>query len=147
MRVTCKAIAEYAPGSEVIADGKLYKSRYIRMESVQKRTAAYGYYAKCKTCDEYNFTRNLQVRTTGQECISCGTKIPGKSWIKTIEPRLGFITDKADAKEAPMARQSVITRQKIIISVIKIMISSKGKFSRLMAQRWNCSLPQMIHLS
>lgn len=98
------AIAEYAPGSEVIADGKLYKSRYIRMESVQKRTAAYGYYAKCKTCDEYNFTRNLQVRTTGQECISCGTKIPGKSWIKTIEPRLGFITDKADAKEAPMAR-------------------------------------------
>ena len=87
-----------------ISFGKLYKSRYIRMESVQKRTAAYGYYAKCKTCDEYNFTRNLQVRTTGQECISCGTKIPGKSWIKTIEPRLGFITDKADAKEAPMAR-------------------------------------------
>lgn len=42
------AIAEYAPGSEVIADGKLYKSRYIRMESVQKRTAAYGYYAKWK---------------------------------------------------------------------------------------------------
>lgn len=78
------AIAEYAPGSEVIADGKLYKSRYIRMESVQKRTAAYGYYAKCKTCDEYNFTRNLQVRTTGQECISCGTKIPGKSWIKKL---------------------------------------------------------------
>jgi len=98
------AIAEYAPGSEVIADGKLYKSRYIRMESVQKRTAAYGYYAKCKTCDEYNFTRNLQVRTTGQECISCGTKIPGKSWIETIEPRLGFITDKADAKDAPMTR-------------------------------------------
>ena len=98
------AIAEYAPGSEIIADGKLYKSRYIRMESSRKRTAAYGYYAKCRNCEEYNFTRNSQVRIIGQDCISCGKKIPGKSWIKTIEPRLGFITEKADAKEAPMTR-------------------------------------------
>lgn len=98
------AIAEYAPGSEVIADGKLYKSRYIRMESDRKRTAAYGYYAKCRNCEEYNFTHNPQVRVVGQECISCHKKIPSKSWIRTIEPRLGFITDKADAKNAPLTR-------------------------------------------
>ena len=85
------AIAEYAPGSEVIADGKLYKSRYIRMESDRKRTAAYGYYAKCRNCEEYNFTHNPQVRVVGQECISCHKKYLANHGFGQLSRALGSL--------------------------------------------------------
>ena len=98
------AIAEYAPGSGVIADGKLYTSRYIRMESKAKKAASRGYYAKCHKCDQFNFTDDALVRRRGKECISCGEKIPSMRWRPTLEPRLGFITDKADAQDAPLRR-------------------------------------------
>lgn len=54
------AIAEYATGSGVIADGKLYTSRYIRMESKARKSATRGYYAKCRirNCEQSNFTND-----------------------------------------------------------------------------------------
>lgn len=98
------AIAEYAPGSGVIADGKLYTSRYIRMESKTRKAASRGYFAKCPHCDQINYTDDPLARRKVKDCISCGEKIPVKRWWPTFEPRLGFITEKADAPDAPLKR-------------------------------------------
>lgn len=99
------AVAEYAPGAQVIADGKMYTSRYVRKalgRGKQDSGWEYGYFAKCPHCDEMNFTNNQLARTVGSNCISCDQKIGKRYWKQTIEPRLGFITEDPNGKPVPM---------------------------------------------
>lgn len=99
------AVAEYAPGAQVIADGKMYTSRYVRKafgRSKQDSGWEYGYFAKCPYCEEMNFTNNQLARTVGSNCISCEQKIGKHYWKKTVEPRLGFITEDPNGKPVPM---------------------------------------------
>ena len=95
------AIAEYAPGSEVVADGKLYESRYIR-KMPGKHDWEYGWFAKCGNCGQDNFTK-LTVPADGRPCISCRKKINAKKWARTLEPRMGFITDGHE-KQVPLRK-------------------------------------------
>lgn len=99
------AVAEYAPGAQVIADGKMYTSRYVRKalgRGKQDSGWEYGYFAKCPHCEEMNFTNNQLARTVGSNCISCEQKIGKRYWKQTIEPRLGFITEDPNGKAVPM---------------------------------------------
>ena len=101
------AIAEYAPGAQVIADGKMYTSRYIRKASGRDKKDTgweYGYFTVCPSCKENNFTKNSAARTSGSNCISCGQKIPSRCWKQTIEPRLGFIVEDVNGQAVPMHR-------------------------------------------
>jgi len=87
------AVAEYAPGSEIVADGTLYTSRYIH-KSPGKNTNnwEYGYYAGCpnKNCEAENFYKSSVLRND-LTCRSCGQEIPKIFWKQTLEPRRGFI--------------------------------------------------------
>ncbi len=99
------AIAEYAPGAEVVADGKMYVSRYIRKMPGKNADAAWekGFYCpKCPTCGQPNFTKD-PVTGSGRECVSCHTPIKRLSWRKTLEPRMGFCAEK-NARPVPMHR-------------------------------------------
>ena len=99
------AVAEYAPGAQVIADGKMYTSRYVRKALGKGKHDSgweYGYFAKCPHCDEMNFANNQLARTVGCNCISCEQKIGKRYWKQTIEPRLGFITEDPNGKPVPM---------------------------------------------
>ena len=88
------AIAEYAPGAEVIADGKLYKSQYIRKLPGKDAGSAWeiGCYCECPSCKEPNLIKKIRPDAAGEYCISCHSKIPRQRWTKTLEPRQGFIT-------------------------------------------------------
>ena len=101
------AIAEYAPGSEVIADGKVFTSRYIRKEPGKGKGDAWekGFFCTCDKCGEPNFSTNPLTRKNGATCVSCQSKIPGIRWARTIEPRRGFWADvdKLD-EEAPLRK-------------------------------------------
>ena len=99
------AIAEYAPGAEVVADGKMYVSRYIRKMPGKNADAAWekGFYCpKCPTCGQPNFTKE-PITGVGHECVSCHTPIKRLSWLKTLEPRMGFCAEK-EPREVPMHR-------------------------------------------
>lgn len=101
------AIAEYAPGSEVIADGKLYKSRFIRRDIAKGKAGAgweQGYYAEClnQQCKQLNYIKHVPDRAA-RECISCHQTIPKMRWKPTIEPRMGFYTDQLEYP-VPMRR-------------------------------------------
>lgn len=101
------AIAEYAPGAQIIADGKMYTSRYVRKAPGREKQDAgweYGYFAKCPHCEEMNFTTHQLAKTVGSRCISCEQIIGRQYWKRTIEPRLGFITEDANGKSVPMHR-------------------------------------------
>lgn len=99
------AIADYAPGSQVVADGRMYTSRYIRKLPGRGKDAAWekGFYCQeCPTCGKPNFTKE-PITGTGRECVSCHTMIPRRRWMRTLEPRMGFFAEKGDLP-VPMHR-------------------------------------------
>jgi hypothetical protein len=96
------AVAEYAPGSEIVADGMLYTSRYIhKSTSKSAHNWEYGWYAKCpnRNCEADNFYKDnyLQENLT---CRSCGEVIKSVFWHKTLEPRRGFIAGNSGNDKA-----------------------------------------------
>ncbi len=89
------AISEYAPESEVVADGKLIISRYIRVLS--------GFawpeykYVICKNC--HTLIRVLWVEVIPKECRQCGHPLPKK--IKNyIIPKFGFVMENGEPEDA-----------------------------------------------
>lgn len=100
------AIAEYAPSAEVVADGLMYTSRYIRKPIVNKSEADnydVSYIAECSVCNHINY-RNMPVGLDGQPCVVCGSKLSRMDFRKSIEPRAGFIAEK-DSKPVPLSSQ------------------------------------------
>ncbi len=95
------AIADYAPGAQIVADGKLYTSRYIRKSPGKNANIGweFGYYCpRCPSCLQPNFTK--EPIGASRECVSCHTKIPNKRWHRTLEPRLGFGSDVSRRDDA-----------------------------------------------
>lgn len=87
------AISEYAPGCQVVADGKLITSRYIR-KMPNEHWKMYDY-VKCNNCQ----TLNLEIHTGNskdklQKCKQCQMVLRG-SEIKTfLIPDFGFVADR-----------------------------------------------------
>lgn len=86
------AISEYAPESEIVADGKLLKSRYVRKLS--------GYewpkynYTKCDNCQNLNresYVEKIDI------CKQCGQPITRRSR-QYIVPKFGFLLDNEGEK-------------------------------------------------
>ena len=89
------AISEYAPDSEVVADGKLITSRYVRVLN--------GYawpefnYSVCEHCHTLNKT--LWIEESLKNCKQCGYELPIIKK-KYIIPKFGFITENGEPKDA-----------------------------------------------
>ncbi len=101
------AIAEYAPDAQVVADGKLYTSRYIRkLPSTTGLDWREVYIAQCKnkSCATWNYSVT-EPGQAGAKCLSCGQKIEKARWRKAIEPRKGFIAE-AKTRDVPMRKPS-----------------------------------------
>lgn len=101
------AIAEYAPSSEVIADGKLYTSRYIKKTNFGKNKKEWytAYIGVCSNeqCQAVNYSLT-PITSEGIKCCSCGKKLSKCDFFESIEPRSGFVTER-EAKEVPLSRQ------------------------------------------
>lgn len=90
-----QAIGEYAPGSQVVADGLLYTSRYIRkLPNSRGHDWEEVYIAQCADdkCATWNY-RQTELGVNGEKCISCQKMIPKRLWRRAIEPRKGFVAD------------------------------------------------------
>ena len=99
------AIAEYAPSSEVVADGGLYTSRYIRKPVVNKSEMSdfeTAYLSKCD-CENMNYSK-MPISTDGIPCAICGKELKNRDFYKSIEPRAGFIAEE-DIKDVPLSSQ------------------------------------------
>ncbi len=100
------AIAEYAPSAEVVADGSLYKSRYIRKPIVNKSEMndfETAYFAECPDCQNINYSK-MPIGSDGTPCAICGKKLKNRDFKKSIEPRAGFIAEE-EIKEVPLSSQ------------------------------------------
>ena len=91
------AISEYAPGCQVVANGKLITSRYIR-RMPHEHWRMYDY-VKCSKCQ----TLNIELHTEDSKehlksCKQCGCEF-SETEVKTfLIPEFGFIADKNIAK-------------------------------------------------
>jgi len=96
------AIADYAPGSEVVADGRIYRSRYIKRQSVGKKAWTTGYIAKCNNtaCGQVNFSH---IKTNDIACTACKQSIKKSRWEECISPINGFVSE-AKSEPVPMTR-------------------------------------------
>lgn len=99
------AIAEYAPDAQVVADGKLYTSRYIRkLPQSTGQDWREVYIAQCgnQSCMTWNY-KVIEPSKEGEICISCGNPIEKARWKKAIEPRKGFIAE-SKPKDVPLRK-------------------------------------------
>lgn len=101
------AIAEYAPGAEIVADGGLYTSRYIRNSVQQNSTSRFhvAYVYECLQCK----TINHSYVDRNDECIGCKKQIRKANWETSIEPRGGFIAEEI-IKPVPMSKPEKVYR-------------------------------------
>lgn len=101
------AIAEYAPSSEVVADGRLYTSRYIKKSATGKDKQDWytGYIGTCsnKNCSTVNYSIT-PITNEGIPCSACGRKLFKMDFYESIEPRSGFVAERQD-RDVPMTRQ------------------------------------------
>lgn len=105
------AISEYAPDAQVVADGKLYTSRYIRkLPQTTGQDWETAYIAQCSnpSCLTWNH-RSVEPDISGEECVSCHEIIDRFHWKLAIEPRRGFVAD-AKPKDVPMRKPDKVYR-------------------------------------
>ena len=91
------AISEYAPGCEVVADGHLITSKYIR-KMPQKEWRCYDY-DFCDSCRSLSISVHLDSKASSKTriCSCCGVPIEGMR--KTfIIPEFGFIAENSIKK-------------------------------------------------
>lgn len=92
------AISEYAPSSQIVADGNLITSRYLKKIS-GKEWPKYDY-KKCSECQTLNIERHIydaydETSTRLKECKLCHELLDTRERTRTfIIPQFGFIMDK-----------------------------------------------------
>lgn len=101
------AIAEYAPSSEVIANGKMYTSRYIKKAFIDSsdgdRQWDTGWIAQCPECKTMKYRIPELPKGTTDQCSNCKEELGSELFQHSIEPRAGFITEEGD-KPVPLSR-------------------------------------------
>lgn len=84
------AISEYAPGSQIIADGNLITSQYIKkMPNKDWKQFDYIYCNKCKMLN-IDIHTGLEYHNRLEKCRYCGSKIDKQSINAFIIPEFGF---------------------------------------------------------
>lgn len=94
-------ISEYAPGSQVIANGRLITSRYVK--HVPTRELPRYYYVTCPSCQSISMVYDTALTLDEAKkrlaiCKSCSTSLNGKI-NNFIIPRFGFLYDQQEIKD------------------------------------------------
>lgn len=87
------AISEYAPESEIVADGRLLKSRYVRkLSGYEWPKFNYAVCPDCLTLNRTSFVHSIK------NCKQCGQALHGRGR-QYIIPKFGFFLDNEGPKE------------------------------------------------
>lgn len=145
------AISEYAPGSQIVANGKMLTSRYItKIPTLGWRTFAYSECSECKTLNVDYYGTDESIDNILLECKACH-KTLSKDKSKAIIPTFGFSSElqvKPAGTRKPekthrsdvyyVGHQSQISFQDIEIGKTKIQLgySEKDKLAILNKSRF-----------
>jgi hypothetical protein len=82
-----QAVSEYAPGGEVVANGYVWTSRYLR--TMPKRAWPLYEYAVCKYCGRYHSAQQKGHKQL-TECTACHKPFDGRERGTFVVPEFGF---------------------------------------------------------
>ncbi|MGI6284939.1 DEAD/DEAH box helicase [Neomoorella humiferrea] len=100
------ALSEYAPGSQVIAGGKLWTSKYIK--KLPDRNPVEYAYAICDYCGYYQ--SDIAEKNTPMDNCICGNKIGNNRGI-FIVPEFGFIAGPPETPTMTKPQKTYTTRK------------------------------------
>lgn len=86
------AISEFAPSSQVVANGYIWESAGLRV--VKNKTWPIYWYAICRQCGRFNIKTGTINDNDDFQCSGCGQSIPRQEIHKFITPIFGFVTSK-----------------------------------------------------
>ena len=99
------ASSEYAPGEKIIANNKMYTSRYIKKSFFNNHMDYYySFVFECPECKTWNYSaQNPKDLPERKKCVACGHAITFGSWQEAIEPRGGVVSE-SKIDEGPKSR-------------------------------------------
>lgn len=108
------AIREYAPGAQLVIDGRVFRSAGIslnwqKLGSSAKEAQKFDVAWQCSYCGQTGIDRSSST-SDELKCSSCSRNIPSSLIKKTIEPT-GFVTDFFDSPGNDITRQNYIPVQ------------------------------------
>lgn len=108
------AIREYAPGAQLVIDGRVFRSAGIslnwqKLGSSAKESQKFDVAWQCSYCGQTGINRSSST-SDELKCSSCSRDIPSSLIKKTIEPT-GFVTDFFDSPGNDITRQHYIPVQ------------------------------------
>ncbi len=92
------AIAEYAPEGEIIADGKIFRSRYIKM--LKGFSLPKYLYKKCPECGTMQVASFPDTYNILSKCKNCQKDLCSEKALEFIIPQFGFIMENGEAEIA-----------------------------------------------
>lgn len=97
------AISEYAPGSQIVANGRLITSRYIRKQA--DRSWKMSRYCICKNCRDMNIQQYISDNDfLSKNCQNCGAGLERTSGGVFIIPEFGFEADGNSIKKPSLRK-------------------------------------------
>ena len=114
------AIREYAPGSQVVIDGRVYRSAGVSLSSYRDQGMGHAQqidlFWQCRRCGEPGFRQFAYSSGNDNVCGQCGTEI-GHRDVRTLLRPLGFVTDFYEATNNDVSSQKFIPVQRPMVSV------------------------------
>ncbi|WP_417228299.1 DEAD/DEAH box helicase [Amphritea sp.] len=90
------AVREYAPGAQVVIDGRVYRSAGIKMQSYHEGASGssqkFDLSWQCVNCGTPGYQEHAYSHSDEIYCSQCDVKIPDYLIKKVLRP-LGFVTD------------------------------------------------------
>ena len=86
------AISEFAPSSQVVANGYTWESSGVKL--VRNRALDEYWYVICPKCQKFDREKRTSEQTSLRECKSCGHKFSENDVRTFIVPIFGFVTSK-----------------------------------------------------
>lgn len=86
------AIAEFAPSSQVVANGYIWKSEGVKV--LRDRALEEFWYVVCPQCQKFNKEKRTSDRPQFQACRNCGSSFSRTDIKIFVKPIFGFVTSK-----------------------------------------------------
>ncbi|ANG63069.1 DEAD/DEAH box helicase [Marinobacterium aestuarii] len=105
------AVREYAPGAQIVIDGRVYRAAGIKMQSYQEGDSGgvqkFDLSWQCTNCGASGYREYAYAHGDDLCCTHCESEIPASKVKRVLRP-LGFVTDFYEATSNDVSSQKYI---------------------------------------
>lgn len=114
------AVREYAPGAQIVIDGRVYRSAGIKMQSYQEGASGgsqkFDLSWQCVSCGTPGYQEYAYSHGDDLYCPQCDAKIPDFQVKKVLRP-LGFVTDFYEPTTNDVSSQKFMPVERPLVHV------------------------------